>query len=148
MECIIFTGLQASGKSTFFLENFYKTHIRVNLDMLKTRHRENIFLEASIEGKQKVVIDNTNPDEEARRKYIEMFKKNHFKIIGYYFESNLEACLERNSLREGKEKIPEKGLKATYYKITAPSFSEGYDELYDVKIVNNKMLVTEIKNEI
>ncbi|MFK5976608.1 MAG: hypothetical protein QM493_08880 [Sulfurovum sp.] len=41
---VIFIGLQASGKSTFFLENFYKTHIRINFDMLKTRHRENIFL--------------------------------------------------------------------------------------------------------
>jgi len=148
MECIIFTGLQASGKSTFFLEKFYKTHMRLNLDMLKTRHRENIFLEACVEGKQKVVIDNTNPTDEVRQKYIELFKKNHFKIVGYYFESDLEACLERNALREGKENIPPRGVKATYYKMTKPTFSEGYDELYSVKIENNKMLVTEIKYEI
>jgi len=148
MECIIFTGLQASGKSTFFKEQFYKTHIRVNLDMLKTRHRENIFLQACVQGVQKVVIDNTNPTVEERQKYIELFKKNRFKIIGYCFESDLEACLERNALRKGKENIPERGVKGTYYKLTQPLYKEGYDELYEVKFKNNKSIITEIKDEI
>ncbi|HIM94615.1 MAG TPA: ATP-binding protein [Campylobacterales bacterium] len=145
MECIIFTGLQASGKSTFYLENFYKTHMRINLDMLKKRAREDIFLKACVEGKQRVVIDNTNPTKEERQKYIELFKKNHFKIIGYYFESDLDGCLKRNALREGKENIPERGVKATYYKMIKPTYSEGYDELYEVKMLENKMMVTEIK---
>jgi predicted kinase len=68
MEGIIFIGLQASGKSTFFLKEFYKTHIHLNMDMLKTRHRENILLNACIESKQKVVIDNTTPSIEERCK--------------------------------------------------------------------------------
>ena len=75
MEAIIFVGLQASGKSTFYLREFYKTHIRLNMDMLKTRYREDILLNACIEGKQKVVIDNTNPSIEERCKYIKAFKK-------------------------------------------------------------------------
>lgn len=144
MECIIFTGLQASGKSTFFLEQFYKTHIRINLDMLKTRYRENIFLQACIDGKQKVVIDNTNPTVEERKKYIELFQEKKFEIIGYYFKSNLEECLNRNSLREGKENIPQRGLKSTYYKMKKPSFDEGYDRLYEVQIRESKTIITEI----
>ena len=39
-ECIIFVGIQGSGKSTFYKENFFKTHVRINLDMLKSRNRE------------------------------------------------------------------------------------------------------------
>jgi len=39
MEAIIFIGIQATGKSTFYKDNFFKTHIRINLDMLKTRKR-------------------------------------------------------------------------------------------------------------
>ena len=61
MNGIIFMGLQASGKSSFYLQNFYKTHIRLNLDMLKTRHREDILFEACLVAKQPLVIDNTNP---------------------------------------------------------------------------------------
>ena len=40
MDMVIFIGIQATGKSTFFQEQFADTHVRVNLDMLRTRHRE------------------------------------------------------------------------------------------------------------
>jgi len=36
MEAVIFTGIQAVGKSTFYKEHFFTTHVRINLDMLKT----------------------------------------------------------------------------------------------------------------
>jgi len=148
MECIIFTGLQASGKSSFYLENFYKTHIRINLDMLKKRPREDIFLQACVDGNQRVVIDNTNPTSEERQKYIKLFKPNHFKIIGYYFDIELDLCLERNSKREGKENIPERGVKSTFYKMSRPQYSEGYDKIYRVFIENSSVVVEEIQNEI
>ena len=61
MELIIFIGCQASGKSTFFKRYFSDTHIRLNLDMLKTRHRERILFQACLAAKQKCVVDNTNP---------------------------------------------------------------------------------------
>ena len=48
MQLIIFTGVQASGKSTFYHQHFYHSHLRINLDMLKTRHRENIIFEAAL----------------------------------------------------------------------------------------------------
>ena len=44
MELIIFIGLQAAGKSTFYKKNFSDIHIRINLDMLRTRHREKFCL--------------------------------------------------------------------------------------------------------
>ena len=46
MQLIIFIGIQASGKSTFYQQYFYHTHLRINLDMLKTRHREKLIFEA------------------------------------------------------------------------------------------------------
>jgi len=138
MECIIFTGLQASGKSTYYMQNFYKTHMRINLD----------FLQASIDAHQRLVIDNTNPSIADREKYIKLFKANHFKIIGYFFEATLEECLVRNSQRKGKENISEIGLRSVFSKLVEPSFSEGYDMLYKVKMQNNQFVVTEIKNEI
>ena len=148
MECIIFTGLQASGKSTFYLEKFYKTHIRINLDMLKKRNREDIFLQACVDGNQRVVIDNTNPTVKERQKYIALFKAHHFKIIGYYFDTDLEVCLERNSKREGRENVPVRGVKSTFYKMMKPSQTEGFDELYEVTIKRNETVISEINNEV
>ena len=42
MEAVVFCGIQASGKTTFYLERFFQSHVRLNLDMLKTRHREQV----------------------------------------------------------------------------------------------------------
>lgn len=74
MEAVIFVGLQASGKSTFYKEHFFLTHVRVNLDMLKTRHREKRFLETCIETGQRFVVDNTNPSRAEREVYIRAAK--------------------------------------------------------------------------
>ncbi len=137
MEAIIFCGLQASGKSTFYKENFYNTHLRINLDMLRTRRREMLILEACLKGRQRFVIDNTNPTIEDRARYLELAEEHNFSPVGYYFDENLADCLSRNSSREGKACIPEKGLRATDRKLQIPELSEGFRELYQVRIKEN-----------
>lgn len=134
MEAILFTGIQATGKSTFYKQHFSDTHLRINLDMLKTRHREDIILKACIEAKQNFVVDNTNPTIENRQKYITLAKSAGFQMIGYYFQSKLKDAIERNSTRTGKACIPEKGIRATYAKLQIPNFPEGFDELYYVRL--------------
>jgi predicted kinase len=68
MQAIIFTGIQASGKSTFYRDQFFCSHLRINLDMLKTRHREKRIFETCLEVGQPFVVDNTNPTLEDRNK--------------------------------------------------------------------------------
>ena len=46
MEMILFIGGPAPGKATVSPQCFRETHPRINLDMLRTRHREAILLEA------------------------------------------------------------------------------------------------------
>jgi predicted kinase len=70
VEAMVFVGLQGAGKSTFYKERFFDTHVRVNLDMLKTRHREKRFLMTCIETGQRFVVDNTNPTRAERAVYI------------------------------------------------------------------------------
>ena len=138
MQLIIFTGVQASGKSSFYLLNFYHSHLRINLDMLKTRHRENMIFEACLASETKIVIDNTNPTHEDRARYIGRAKDAGFEVISYYFETDLNSTLRRNSHREGKANIPEVGVRATLKKLEVPSLDEGYDEMFRVKIVGNR----------
>src|SRR5215217_8106715 len=108
MEAVIFVGIQGAGKSTFYKQRFVDTHIRLNLDMLRTRFRENLLFEACLEAKQKFVVDNTNLSRTERERYIVRTKIYGFKIVGYYFQTNLAKAIERNNRREGKAKIPEK----------------------------------------
>ena len=148
MEIILFIGLQASGKSTFYHHFFDKTHLHLSMDMLKTRYRENIFLHACIKGKQNVVVDNTNPTTKERERYIQLFSEAGFKIVAYYFELKLDECLARNAKRNGKKCIPEVGLKGTFNKLELPQYDEGFDEIYYVKMVDNEFCIEKWKNEI
>ncbi len=149
MEAIIFMGIQATGKSTFYKENFFKTHIRINLDMLKTRNREDILLEACVKAKQPFVVDNTNPTVVDRKKYIDIAKASEFKVVGYYFQSNIDEAVLRNKKRAGKELIPLAGIRSTHAKLHLPDRAEGFDELYYVGIdKENKFVVEEWKNEV
>src|SRR5215813_2385307 len=137
MEAIIFIGIQATGKSTFFQQRFFNTHIRINLDMLKTRNRERILLAACLEAKQPFVIDKTNVTREARAGYISQAKAAGFSVTGYYFKSALQAALKRNSRRSGKALIPEKGIISARRKLELPAFDEGFDQLFYVKIAED-----------
>lgn len=131
-ECVIFVGIQGAGKSTFYKEKFFKTHVRINLDMLKTRNRERILIEACFSAKQNFVIDNTNPTAESRKNYIEKAKKEGFKIIVYYFDIEDHIALKRNNSRSGREKVPEKAVLSTKKSMENPDFSEGIDEIFIV----------------
>ena len=148
MEAIIFIGLQASGKTSFYQEQFSNTHLGLSLDMLKTRNRENILLESCLVAKQPFVVDNTNPTQLERSKYIKLAKQYKFTIKAYYFCSSLSGCLQRNAGREGKQKIPEVGVKGTYNKLEIPNYSEGFDALSYVSLVDGQFVVEEWKDEI
>lgn len=149
MEAVIFIGIQAAGKSTFFKQRFFQTHIRLNMDMLRTRHRETILLQACLEAKQPFVIDNTNPSIEERVRYIAPARASRFRVVGYYFQSNIVDALERNAARLGKERIPEKGIRAAYKRLQLPSLSEGFDQLYYVKMAEaGEFLVQEWADEV
>lgn len=148
MEAIIFCGVQATGKSSFYIERFFNTHVRVSMDLLKTRNRESKFFELCLTTNQKLVVDNTNPTKDDRLKYIQKIKVANYKLIGYYFQSKLEDALERNGGRVGKQRIPDIGVRATYSKLELPSMNEGFDELYYVEIKEGKFIITEWNNEI
>jgi predicted kinase len=84
MQAIIFMGIQATGESTFYAQRFANTHVRINLDMLKTRYREQRLLETCLEVQQPLAIDNTNPTLEDRQRYLIPVKQHKLEAIGYF----------------------------------------------------------------
>lgn len=149
MEAVIFVGIQAVGKSTFYRERFFRTHIHLNLDMLKTRHRQNILLQACIKAKQPFVVDNTNLTIEERAKYIGLAKMAHFRVVGYYFQSIAQDALRRNQTRTQIEQVPVKGVWGASKRLQLPTSEEGFDKLYYVTIGdNNDFIVSEWDHEL
>jgi predicted kinase len=145
MQCVIFVGIPASGKSTFFQQQFFDTHVRINLDMLKTRHRESVLLNACIEGKQPFAVDNTNPSPKDRQRYIAAAKAAGFEVIGYYFQSRVSDALLRNKLRE--RQVPESGVRGISSKLVLPTMDEGFDALFYIAIEDNEFIVSEWQSE-
>ena len=82
-----------------------------------------------------MVVDNTNPTVEEGRPLIALSREDGAKVVGYYFESHLRRCLERNRQRTGKAQVPDVALYATAGKLARPSYPDGFDELYDVRII-------------
>lgn len=138
MELVLFIGLQGAGKSSFYRERFAEAFAHVSKDLWpKARHRERrqrrLIAEALTAGRS-VVVDNTNPSAEVRAPLIEIGKRLGARVVGYYFESNVEECLERNAKRVGAARVPEVGFFATLKQLQRPSHAEGFDALYYVRL--------------
>ena len=143
MEAIIFIGLQRAGKSSFYRERFFDTHLRINLDLLRTRHRERRLLQVCVETGQRFVVDNTNPTRAERQVYIRAAREVGFRVIGYYFRSRVEDCMRRNQQRPVARQVPLRGILGTAGRMERPSLAEGFDELHYVRIDEDGGFVVE-----
>jgi predicted kinase len=134
MNLVIFVGIQATGKSTFYRERFFRTHVRVNFDMLKTRRREELLFKACLAGGARVVVDNTNLTRGDRARYMAPAKEAGFTIHGYFFQSRAADALVRNSSRREDERVPDLAIRGASRRLELPARSEGFRELYFVRM--------------
>lgn len=144
---ILFVGIQASGKSSFYRAYFEGKYHHISLDVLHTRHREWMEIEQCLKLGLDFVVDNTNPARADREKYIVAAKQYGYRVDGYYFQSCIGECMERNEKREGKAKVPRCAIAATSKKLELPEYKEGFDRLYYVSIGSGGWQVEDWKEE-
>lgn len=138
MQLVVFCGIQATGKSTFYQRQFFHSHVRISLDLLRTRNRERRMLMLCLETQMRCVIDNTNPTRAERAAYIEPARAAGFEVIGYFFQSIAAQALERNRERPLERQVPDRGIKGTRNRLEPPTYAEGFDRLYFVRIGMNQ----------
>ncbi|HJZ54545.1 MAG TPA: AAA family ATPase [Gemmataceae bacterium] len=148
MEAVVFVGLQGAGKSTFYKERFFASHVRINLDMVKTRHREKRLVQTCIETGQPFVVDNTNPTRAERAVHIRAAKEAGFRVVGFYFQSRVEECKRRNGQRPPDQQVPLKGILGTARRMELPTRGEGFDGLHYVRIDDDSFVVEEWSDEV
>lgn len=148
MEAILFIGLPASGKSSFYKDRFFNSHMRISLDVLKTRSREMTLLDTCLESDQRVVIDNTSPTVAERERFIRRVRqtRKRYKLVGYYFQSKVDDCLVRN--RERDLPVPDVAIYAAAKKMERPSCEEGFDQLFYVRLDDGRFVVEAWSDEV
>ena len=132
-ELIIFVGLQASGKSTYYQANFAATHVHVSKDLMKAPRNKDArqleMIEEALSQGRSVVVDNTNPTPAARAPLIAAGKRHRARVLAYYFETTVKDAVARNRRREGKARVPDVALFVSAKKMVPPGIEEGFDEV-------------------
>lgn len=136
-ELVVFVGLQAAGKSTYYRTQLSSSHQLVSKDLLRNNRRparrQRQLIEMALAAGQAVVVDNTNPTAEIRRELVELGHAYGARVVGYYFASTLSRSLARNRLRAEKQRVPERAIVATFRRLERPTLEEGFHELWLVK---------------
>ena len=133
MQLVVLCGAQGAGKTSFYRYRFFDTHVRVSLDMLRTRARERALVEACIAARQPFVVDNTNPTVVERRRYVEPAAAAALEIVGYWFPATVDEALAVNRGRPEGKRLPVKSLLATLARLEEPRREEGFAALYAVR---------------
>jgi predicted kinase len=148
MELVLFIGIPGSGKSSFYRERFAATHVRINRDMLKTKHRELSLFQWCLEHEQSCVIDNTNSTREVRAAWLDLAQERSLKISGYFFQSRIQDCLERNRQRRGAARIPDAGVRDHHARLELPTLDEGFTDLHFVAMSDQGFTITPWLHEV
>ncbi|MBE3012804.1 ATP-binding protein [Microbispora sp. NEAU-D428] len=135
-EVAVLVGLQASGKTTFYLQRLAATHAHVSKDNWpNARHRQRrqirVIAETLGEGRN-VAVDNTNPSPEEWGPIIVAAKEHGARVVAYWFPPDLPASLDRNARRPGRARVPEIGIHATMKRLRRPRLSDGFDAVHTV----------------
>jgi predicted kinase len=130
MEAVILCGVQGAGKTTLYRDRFLETHVRVAMDLLRTRPREEAFLRLCLAERQRFVVDATNPTPTDRRRYLEPAHAAGFRTIAYLVEVADAQALARNAARKGSRRVPAGALVSTGRRLLRPTPEEGFDELW------------------
>ena len=134
MEAVLFVGVQGSGKTTFYKERFFDTHVRISRDMLKTRNRQSLLVSACLAGRQPFVVDDTNAAKSRRAEFIEPARAAGFRVRCFFFRCALREALGRNRRRPSGQVIPVPGVIATFKRLEPPVWQEGFDEISIVEV--------------
>jgi len=138
-EMIIFVGYPGSGKSHFAKKYIIpEGYVHINQDILKTADKCLKTTENELKLKHSVVIDNTNPSQDKRVKYIDIAKKLNIPVRCFKFETNEDISLHNNKYRQiikGETLIPNIAYRFYNSNYKEPTLSEGYEDILKINFI-------------
>lgn len=143
-EVIVAVGFPASGKSTFFHTHVIpKGYAYINRDTLGSWQSCVTACERALKEGRSVAIDNTNPDPESRKRYVDVAKAAGVSCRCFYFSASLEQAKHNNRFREmapsdsKHAKVNDMVFYSYKKHFVAPALSEGFSEILHIHFVPN-----------
>ncbi|XP_054650202.1 bifunctional polynucleotide phosphatase/kinase [Dunckerocampus dactyliophorus] len=143
-EVIVAVGFPASGKSTFFHTHVIpKGYMYVNRDTLGTWQNCVAACERALKEGRSVAVDNTNPDPESRKRYLDVAKAAGVACRCFHFSATLEQAKHNNRFREMMPsdskhmKVNDMVFQSYKKHFVAPALSEGFSEILSIHFVPN-----------
>lgn len=147
---IVLVGPPACGKTTFVKNQSLKgNHIsrdKIRFSLLEDGEsyfgKEDLVfneyvkqIQESLDAGQRTYADATHLNEKSRNKLLDRLNLENVDIYMVVFDTTLKDCLERNSQREGRERVPDAALKRMYLSKTNPKGDQKYryKEVYEVR---------------
>lgn len=141
LEMVIFVGFPASGKSTFAKMHFEPAgYIHINRDTLGSWQKCAQLCKKSLSSGKSVVVDNTNPDIESRKRYIEIARQMIVPCRCFRFTASLNHARHNEKFRvmiQKSKPVNDIIMHSYKKKFVEPSISEGFTEILKVNFVPN-----------
>ena len=123
-------GLQGSGKSTWVARHLAATHAVVSKDhwpnARRREARQRRVVAELLDAGARVVVDNTSPSRVDRAPLIAAARTAGVPVRAVWVDTPVEVCLARNQAREGRARVPVRGLLGTRSRLVPPTRDEGF----------------------
>ena len=172
VELVVFVGIQASGKTTYYRRHLAESHAHVSLDTWRgkgnVRAKERAAIMAALAAAadsagatRGVVVDNTNVTAAARRRYgtyAADFARQagcRARLVAYFFDADLPGCLARNQQRPPPDQVPPPApyfvppaaIAAFAQRLEPPEFDEGFERIVRVRVAGEDFQTEEFRPE-
>ncbi|XP_076000064.1 bifunctional polynucleotide phosphatase/kinase [Genypterus blacodes] len=141
-EVIVAVGFPASGKSRFFHTHIIpKGYVYVNRDTLGSWQSCVTACQRALKEGRSVAVDNTNPDPESRKRYVDVAKAAGVLCRCFQFTASFEQAKHNNRFREmapsdtKHAKVNDMVFHSYKKHFVAPDLSEGFSEILQIHFV-------------
>ncbi|KAI9723474.1 MAG: hypothetical protein M1828_004204 [Chrysothrix sp. TS-e1954] len=142
-EVVLFVGLPASGKSTFYFSSMKSLgYERINQDTLKTRERCLKKCAELIADGRSVAVDNTNIDRATRAHWVQLAKSLGVPIRCVNFSASPELCRHNDAVRalnkgswnpEQRVRLPHNLAFSFASRYEEPVMEEGFQSITEMQ---------------
>ena len=141
LHVIVFCGLAASGKTSFYGNHLKKFgYSYISRDELKTVEKCQKKCETYLQNKTNCVIDNTNIDVDSRKRWITICRKHSAIPLLFHFDFSVEQTLHNNIFRQVvgiNSPVTDLVIRSQNKNFVKPTANEGFEAIYKINFVPN-----------